>query len=254
MCSLLRPESVDLARLMEYPELEKPLTTETPIPDNYEKDYPAYGVTRIRRGKTSATIFYKENNRWFSVRRGAAVINAVRFASAFFGQGQFTPAGIEKGADGYQFKQSMRGRYMQPIANPNLLPVRPDTWSRLVMHRKATQICKLAYEASIRETDQGFELTIDAQGTENVPVTVEINLREGGELTGVVPAPNIGDAFLLKDGFAEYRLGGDGFRFGPGKVEHAWVQMRGTDGKLPGPSVYLTGYTPFRHTLTFQVL
>jgi hypothetical protein len=148
----------------------------------------------------------------------------------------------------------MRGRYMQPITDPSLLPVRPDTWSNLVMRRKATQICKLAYEAGIRETEQGFELFINARGTDNVPMTVEINLREGGELTGVVPAPNTADAFLLQDGFAEYRLGGDGFRFGPGKVEHAWVQMRGTDGKLPGPSVYLTGYTPFEHTLRFETL
>ena len=254
MFNQTRPESADLARMMEYPELEKPLPAETPIPDNYEKDYPSYGVTRIRRGKTSATIFYKDNNRWFSVRRGAAVINAVRFASAFFGKGQFMPAKMEKRPDGFHFKQAMQGRYMQPITDPSLLPVSPDTWPSLVVRRKATQICKLAYEASIRETEQGFELIISAQGTDNVPFVVEINLREGGELTGVVPAPNTGDAFLLKDGFAEYKLGGDGFRFGPGKAEHAWVQMRGTDGKLPGPSVYLTGYTPFQHTLVFQAL
>ena len=254
MCSLLRPESADLARLMEYPELEKPLADAVPLPDNYEKDYPSYGVTRIRRGKTSATILYNDNNRWFSVRRGAAVVNAVRFAGAFFGKGQFVPAKPERRADGFYFRQVLQGRYMQPITDPSLLPVSPDAWSGLVMRRKATQVCRLVYDAGIRETGQGFELSISARGTDNVPFAVEINLREGGELTGVVPAPNTGEAFLLKEGFAEYRVGGDGFRFGPGRVEHAWVQMRGTEAKLPGPSVYLTGYTPFQHTLTFQVL
>jgi hypothetical protein len=248
----VKPESAVLAKVMEYPELEKPLANATPIPDNYEKDYPTYGVTRIRRGKTSATILQKGNNRWVSLRRGGAVINAVRFASAFFGKGQFVPVSFEKRDGLFHFKQTLRGSYMQPIADSGLLPVRPETWSDLVSRRKGTQICKLAYEASIRETEQGFEISISAQGTDNVPFAVEINLREGGELTGVTAAPNTGDAFLLKDGFAEYRMGGDGFRFGPGKAEHAWVQMRGAEGKLPGPSVYLTGYTPFQHMLTFQ--
>ncbi len=254
MFNLVKPESASLAKVMEYPELEKPLSPAIPIPDNYEKDYPIYGVTRIRRGKTSATILQKDNNRWVSLRRGAAVINAVRFASAFFGKGQFVPVSFEKRDGGFHFRQPLRGSYMQPISDPGLLPVRPEAWSGLVSKRKATQICKLAYEACIRETEQGFEISISARGTDNVPFVVEINLREGGELTGVTAAPNTGGAFLLKDGYAEYRMGEDGFRFGPGKAEHAWVQMRGAEGKLPGPSVYLTGYTPFQHTLTFQTL
>ena len=254
MFNVVKPESAVLARVMEYPELEKPLAAATPIPDNYEKDYPIYGVTRIRRGKTSATILQKNNSRWISLRRGAAVINAIRFASAFFGKGQFVPVSFEKRDGAYHFGQTLRGAYMQPIADPGLLPVRPEAWSDLVSKRRGSQICKLAYEAGIRETEQGFEITISAQGTDNVPFAVEINLREGGELTGVSAAPNTADAFLLKDGFAEYRMGGDGFRFGPGKAAHAWVQMRGAEGKLPGPSVYLTGYTPFQHTLTFQTL
>ena len=83
---------------------------------------------------------------------------------------------------------------------------------------------------------------------------MKTQVRDGGELSGVTAAPNSNEAFLLKDGFAEYRMGPDVIRFGPGKCEHAWVEVRGAQAKLPGPSVYLTAYTPFQHTLTFQML
>jgi len=254
MLKPLEPEHIELPRLMEYPELQKSLPEAASIPENYEREYELSGITRIRRGRTSATILHNDNSRWISLRRGEAVINAIRFASAFFGKGQFIPTSYEKRADGFYFKQELTGRYFQPITDPSLLPVRNDKWSDLKMKRKTTQICRMVYEARIRETEQGFEVFINAQGTGNVPLAVEINLREGGELSGVTAAPNSNEVFLLKDGFAEYRMGPDVIRFGPGKCENGWVEVRGAQAKLPGPSVYLTSYTPFQHTLTFQTL
>ena len=253
MLKQLKPDCLELPRFMEYPELANTLPPETPVPTEYEREYPLSGITRIRRGKTSATFMHKGNSRWISLRRGEAVINAIRFSGAFFGKGQFIPTVYEKRADGYYFTQKLRGRYMQPISDPALLPVRPDTWPGLVVKRKETQICLMDYEGLVRETAKGFEISISAQGTSNAPFVVEINLREGGQLTGVTAAPNSNDVFLLKDGFAEYRIGADVIRFGPGKCEHAWVEVRGAQAKLAGPSVYLTGYTPFQQTLTFEM-
>jgi hypothetical protein len=250
----LEPAHAELARIMEYPELQKRLPATTPIPEDYEREYALSGITRIRRGRTSVTILHKDNSRWVSLRRGEAVINAVRFASAFFGKGQFVPTAYEKRSDGFHFKQQLRGRYLQPLADARVLPVRPDTWSAVVGKRRETQICRMVYEGCIRETARGFEISISAHGTANVPLAVEINLREGGEITGVTAAPHSKDAFLLKEGFAEYRMGTDVIRFGPGKCEHAWVELRGAQAKLPGPSVYLTAYTPFQHTLVLEML
>lgn len=252
MLKPLEPENMELARFMEYPELEKPLPAETPIPDDYEKEYDAYDISRIRRGRTSITLLHR-NSRWISAHQGEAVINGIRFASAFFGKGQFSPATYEKRDDGYYFRQTLGGRYLQPLADESLLPVTPDTWGRVVPRREMSELCEMVYEAHIRETSRGMEVFVSATGTDNVPVAIEINLRTADKVTGIVPVPNTSDTFLLKDGYAEYKASNDTIRFGPGRAEHSWTQLRGAEGKLPGPSVYLTGYTPFEHTIVFEM-
>ncbi len=251
MLKPLEPGHVELPRLMEYPALSGELPADTPVPDDYEREYALHGITRIRRGKTSATLIHRGSSRWVSLQRGGAVVNAVRFASAFFGKGQFVPAEFERRDGVYLFRQELTGRYLQPVTDPELRPVTPETWGRAAARRLTTQVCRLVQEAKLREISGGFEISILARGTDNVPLAVEINLREGGELTGVDPAPKTAGAFLLGGGNAEYRMGGDVIRFGPGHCEHAYVQVRGAEGKMSGPSVYLTGFTPFEHTLVF---
>ena len=48
---------------------------------------------------------------------------------------------------------------------------------------------------------------------------------------------------------AQCKVGNDTITFGPGVAEHRYVQIRGAEEKLDGPSVYLTAYTPFETTL-----
>lgn len=84
------------------------------------------------------------------------------------------------------------------------------------------------------------------------PLAIEINLRDGGTLDGCVPAPGVEDSCILTERQATNRIGADVIRFGPGRRESDYTQARGSRPKLPGPSVYLTAYTPFDHTLTFD--
>jgi hypothetical protein len=244
------PTRAGLSALMEYPQLALPGPDPQPVPDNYRKSFPHNRFTRIRRGAISATVLEQGKSRFFTLRNGSAVINAVRFASAFFGKGQFVPARSDASGEAIVLAQSLSAPYYQPFDPPR--PVGVDEWDQMRRERKQSEIGRLDQSAAITETKKGFRLRLQAHGTKDVPVSVEINFRAGGQFEGVVPAHKVAEGFVLTNGHGIYRLGSDSIRFGPGIGAHMYTQVRGAEPKLDGPSVYLTGFTPFDHTLEFE--
>jgi hypothetical protein len=241
------PEAARLSALLEYPELAGRLPQPLPIPSDYERTFPVTGLARIRRGSRDATMVLKDNSRFFSLRNGAAVIEAVRFATSFFGKGQFTPASGSK-ENGYVFRQRLEAPYYQPAAEP----VTYRNWAEVRATRAQTQVCRLEQTATVTEIKSGFELRVESRGTAGVPLAIEIAFREGGKLDGCRPAPHAESAWLLERDYGVYRVGGDAIRFGPGAAPHLLTQLRGAEPKLPGPCVYITGYTPFDQTVRFE--
>ena len=58
------------------------------------------------------------------------------------------------------------------------------------------------------------------------------------------------DTFLLKtDEVGTYTLKNDTLTFGPGLAKHKGVLLRGALPRMSAPTVYLTGFTPFKHTI-----
>lgn len=231
-----------LSALMEYPELAQKQPALQPIPDNYRHEFPHNGVIRIRRGPVSATILTERRSRFFTLRNGQAVINGVRFASAFFGRGQFVPS--------KSLTQSLSGPYYQPFDPPRLISA--DEWDETRAGRKKTEVNVLTQSASVTEDGKRFRVRIQSQGTKNVPLAIEINFREGGRLQGVEPAHKVAEGFVLKEGYGTYRVGSDVIRFGPALHEHMYTQIRAAEPKMSGPSVYLTAFTPVDYTLEFE--
>jgi hypothetical protein len=250
LASLVRrlgSEPVRLSALLEYPELAGPLPGASPLPEDYERTFPLVGLARIRRGTRDATMVLKDNSRFFSLRNGGAVVNAVRFAASFFGKGQFVPSSASRDT-GYVFRQALDAPYYQPLQQP----VTYRNWAELRESRAKTQRCSLEQSATVTELKGGFQLRVQSRGTSGVPLAVEISFREGGTLEGCRPAPHAEGAWLLERNFGTYRAGGDAIRFGPGAAPHLLTQLRGAEPKLPGQSVYITGYTPFDHTIRFE--
>ena len=239
-----------LSEYMEYPELLSPAPEPKAALEDYEKQFTAIKVARIRRGLTSATLALGGSSRIFAVRRGEAVINAVRFAAAFFGKGQFVPTKVEKRGRAYILSQALEGPYYQPLEPART--VGTEEWEAVRRLRRQTEVCKMRYEATVEELPDAFRLRVRAEGTDDVPLAIEINLREGGQIEGCEPAPEAQDGWILAGGQARYRMGNDSIRFGPGKKEHSYTQVRGAQPKMAGPSIYLTGYTPFDHTIEFR--
>ncbi|MCC6539782.1 MAG: hypothetical protein IT162_19695 [Bryobacterales bacterium] len=256
--TLARKVDAGIWELILHPELSGATGPEPkPVPDNYEKQFPALGVSRIRRGLTSATLMTGGGgaSRLVTLRRGQAILNAVRFAGAFFGRGQFKPeAAAVRQADGaYLWTQSLEAGYYQPFGDGTKQPVGVDEWYRLRTRRQRTEVRTMRYDAELRETPAGFRLRVRAAGTREVPVAIELNLggRDGRLEGGALPVAGLADAYVLgPEAEAVWRVGADTVRMGPGRaVEHQYVEIRGAEAKLPGPTVYITGFTPFDHTI-----
>ena len=242
------PTGARLSTLLEYPELGEPLVPSQPLPDDFVKEMPAIGITRIRRGPRSATLLLGGSSRLLTLRSGEAVLEGLRMASAFFGKAQFIPDTVERRDKSYVLRQKLEAPYYQPVAER----VAPDAWLAVRERRKQSEICHLEQTVEITETKRGLEVRLRAHGTDGVPVAVELSFRPGGELTGCSPLEGEPDCALLAGGTATYRVGRDAIRVGPGAAPHRYTQVRGAESRLLGQSVYVTGFTPFDHTLVFE--
>jgi hypothetical protein len=237
-----------LSALLEYPELSRPLPASRPLPSDYARTFGEIGIARIRRGPLSATLALGGSSRVLSFRYGEAVIEGVRFATSFFGKGQFVPETAARDGASYVFRQALEAPYYQPLGRP----VTTETWAATRSERRQSEIAKLSQTAEVVEVQRGLRVRIRADGTAGVPLAVEIAFREGGLIEGCTPIAGAPGVFVLEQGRGMYRSGANEIRFGPGAAPHRYVQLRGAEPKLPGQSVYITGFTPFDRTLSFE--
>jgi hypothetical protein len=245
----------ELPAFLAEPELQRPLPASASLPTNYAKVFAYSTLARIRRGDASGTIL-AGNTTLLSFRKGAAALEALRVASAFFGKGQFIGDKLELRDGSYVLRQTLEGPYFQPLSKDQIadgehVKMAPNgtlaTNTRSVRARSNLQT--LESIATITEKNGAFEVTLNIAGTDHVPVAIELAFRHGGQLSGVEPVANIKDAYLLKAGTGRYTFANQTIEFGPGRTEHTWTQVRGALPKWDGQSVYVTGFTPFRATL-----
>lgn len=253
MCRLIENTAFDkvlqssLHNILENKALWQELPEEKPIPVDYEKEFTNSGLVRIRRGNYDASIISR-NPGFFTFHKGNAVLQGIRVASAFFGKGQFESEELKKEGTTWKLSKDLEGPYYQPL--PPELRTGENDWIKSPRgRREMTEVQQLETKVDIREVEGGFELEIDIQGTERVPVTVELIFRQGGTFSGIEKLVMQPESWLLKEGWGTYAVGGDVIRFGPGTYAHKWAQVRGTLPKMDAPTVYLTGFTPFHHTV-----
>jgi hypothetical protein len=243
-----------LTTFLTEPEFGRPLPPDAPLPTDYAKVFSYSSLARIRRGQASGTIL-AANTTLFSFRKGAAALEAVRFATAFFGKGQFIGDALEVKDGRYVLRQKLDGPYFQPLTAQQIsdgehVKMAPNgTLANHKQWRALSEVQTLEAVVTITERNGAFDLAFSIRGTEFVPVAIELAFRHGGKLEGVSPAPGVKDGFLLENGTGRYSLGQDTIEFGPGRVEHTYTQVRGAIPKWDGQSVYLTGATPFEFTL-----
>ncbi|HKI89210.1 MAG TPA: hypothetical protein VKA38_09290 [Draconibacterium sp.] len=239
-----------LPYFLTTPELKKELPPASKLPKNYVKEFRHSNLVRIRKGNIDATIL-GNNPTFFTLSKGKAVLASVRMASAFFGRGQFQSEKIERTDNGFELNWSFTWGYFQPLPNgekPNYnIPFDEDR-----KRRAKSEVQNLKAKVTVAEKDGIFGLDFHVEGTDNVPLAIELAFRNGGILSGVEKSTQDANAFLLKEGNGNYRFEDDAITFGPGDATHEWTTIRGSLPKPDGQCVYITGFTPFKKRLYFQ--
>ncbi|AUD03830.1 hypothetical protein [Spirosoma pollinicola] len=231
---------------LEDPSLWRELPDSKPLPTNYQKTFTNSGLVRIRRNNRDSTIL-SASPVFLTFHKGEAVLQGLRIAASFFGKGQFQTETIVQEGTSWILTQSLDGPYYQPYPT-KAIPADGD-WEKMPRaNRKQSEVQHLKTRIILRETPGGMEAQIQMTGTTGVPVSMELIFRPGGTFAGVTKHPTRANAYLLSDS-GTYTVKGDTITFRPGKALHKAVQLRGALPAMDAPTVYLTGFTPFEHTL-----
>jgi hypothetical protein len=124
-------------------------------------------------------------------------------------------------------------------------------------NRPKSNISVLEYKVVFEEINGEKVLNFDVRGTDGVPVVIELTFAKGGKLMGCESIAGSEENFSIKEKEASYEFEGDKITFGPGEFAHQTIynmegEMYSTHfGSLRsnGMHVYITGRTPFVHTL-----
>lgn len=239
--------------------------------------------TIIASGRSNSPNF-------FAYRKGKAILKYMRLSSSFFSMGYFYSDGMKKEGNKYVLYRKLTAPYYQPLPKDKrkkdgdytLSPSIDDRfWNKMdFSNRPVSNVKSLESKVTLTENNGTVQLDFEVTGTEGVSVTIELCFNEGGKLTGVTTAPenqnnnpyessygrNAGGGTkedpnnFLTTGEGSYEFGGDTISFGPGTGSVR--NVRGLEGerysthfgslRTKGMYVYLTGNTPFKHTLKFS--
>ena len=126
------------------------------LPDDYEHPFPELGIVRIRRGPPVPRSFSAARAALLTLRRGAAVIEGVRFATPFFGKGQFIPDSAGQRGGTYWLRQALEAPYYQPLGGRSRRRRGPP---RAPSGGRARSVAS-SRAAEITETSGGFQLRL----------------------------------------------------------------------------------------------
>jgi len=203
---------------------------------------------RIRRGEWDTTLL-SNNPTWLTFQKGTAVLQGMRVAASFFGKGQFQSEDIKQSGNQWILEKTLEGPYYQPYPK-ELIREDGDVNKMPRTNRPKSNVQHLQTTVTITENNgDGIWIDIDIKGTDRVPVSLELIFRRGGNFVSVLPVANKTDANLLAADEGSYTVGKDTIHFGPGLVQHKAIQLRGALPAMDAPTVYLTGFTPFKHRI-----
>lgn len=270
--------SGSLLFFMENSELQQQISNESKLENNFEKFFALSNLARIRREKTAITLFggndkplmivsgRSSNPNFLMYRKGDAILKYMRLSTSFFRMGYFSSDGIVKEGNKYILTETKEADYYQPLAQEflkadgdyKLSPSQDGRfWNKMDFDsRTKSNVKKQITVIEISENNGTLNLDFKVDGPPNVEVTIEMCFKEGSSISGATMDEK--GNYFLNSGLGKLTKGADTIEFGSGKVEHQNVNNLDSEeytyhqGSLrtDGVHVYITGFTPFRHTMT----
>lgn len=269
-----------LFHFLEDTLLQEKLPVSTTLPVNYEKLFTNSHLLRIRRRDTTSTLFggvdwpliiasgRSNSPNFFAYRKGKAILKYMRLSTNFFSMGYFYSEGLKKEANKYILHKRLTVPYYQPLPQKlrnakgdyKLSPSVDDRfWNKMdFQHRPVSNVKTMETTITLIESNGKNDVNVLVSGPAGIAVTIELCFKEGGKLSGV-DSPGNGNYFL-GNGDGQYEFEGDNIQFGPGAITHKMINNLEGERysthfgtlKTEGLHVYITGVTPFNHTITFR--
>ena len=256
MCQLIEKSyfnkiNGDLIHFLEDKFLWNELPTATSFSTNYAKFFPYSNLVRIRRDLWDATLLINNPN-FLTFHKNNAILQGMRINASFFGKGQFQSPTIKQEQNQWIMYNKLEGVYYQPFSQDKIAT--DGNWEKMPRStRTKSEIQHLETIIKIKEISGGIEIEFDMKGTDGVPVSLELIFRTGGKLTGVQQSEKEPNSYLFGQNSGTYTVGNDVIQFGPGKSKHKGIHLRGgLPADTNSTSVYLTDFTPFKHTITLK--
>ncbi|MDA6070164.1 hypothetical protein NJT12_11100 [Flavobacterium sp. AC] len=269
--------SDSLAFFMENAALQKQIAVNGKVDDDFEKFFEISNLARIRRGKTSVTLFggndqpvqivsgRSSNPNFLMYRKGNSILKYMRLSTSFFRMGYFSSNGIVKEGNKYILKEIKEADYYQPLA-PEFRKADGDYklsesldgrfWNKMDFDsRIKSNVKKQITTIEITENNGALSLDFKVEGPPNVEVTIEMCFNEETTIKGDITEEK--NNYFLKSGIGEIVMAGDTIQFGPGKCEHLNVENLDSEEytyhqgtlRTSGKRIYITGFTPFHHKM-----
>ena len=256
MCQLIEKNyfnkiNGDLDHFLEDKLLWAELPATEPFSTQYAKYFEHSNIARIRRDNWDATLLINNPN-FLTFHKKNAILQGMRINASFFGKGQFQSPTIKQEGNTWIMYNKLEGVYYQPFSQDKIDP--NGDWEKMPRsNRLKSEIQYLETTIKIKEISGGIEVEFDLQGTDDVPVSLELIFRAGGKFTGVQQSEKELNSYLFGQKEGTYTVGNDVIQFEPGKSEHKGMHLRGgLPADTNSPSVYLTGFTPFKHTIILK--
>lgn len=215
-----------------------------PIPEEFERFFPASRIVRNRRGDLSVTLLAGGSPNFLFVQKGSLRCH-MRLCSSFFAVGQFCPGTIEKTSEGYRMSFAASGSYRLPFDTP------PNTsvWSEMDhTKRRTVNHLNLIFAVDFTFTEHGVCFRVQVSGCDRVPLKLECCFTGNCVMTGekFTMKATPGEWVIPGKGHVTAEMEGHRIRVGPAFASHRYAAgMRGS--VLPSRqdyTVYFTEFTP----------